>query len=68
MFYLKIFSYNNYIFSSENNIFAAGCKDGSIKVFDKRLPTQEAKIASFIGHHSKILTLRLQDATVVSAR
>ncbi|XP_022179091.1 regulatory-associated protein of mTOR isoform X1 [Myzus persicae] len=53
--------------SKENNIFAAGCKDGSIKVFDKRLPPDEAKIASFIGHHSKILTLRLQDATVVSA-
>lgn len=55
-------------FFTENNIFAAGCKDGSIKVFDKRLPPDEAKIASFIGHHSKILTLRLQDATVVSAR
>jgi len=55
-------------FVTENNIFAAGCKDGSIKVFDKRLPPDEAKIASFIGHHSKILTLRLQDATVVSAR
>lgn len=53
---------------TENNIFAAGCKDGSIKVFDKRLPPDEAKIASFVGHHSKILTLRLQDATVVSAR
>ncbi|XP_025419661.1 regulatory-associated protein of mTOR isoform X2 [Sipha flava] len=51
----------------ENNIFAAGCKDGSIKVFDKRLPPDEARIASFIGHHSKILTLRLQDASVVSA-
>lgn len=58
----------SFFFFLENNIIAAGCKDGSIKVFDKRLPSQEAKIASFIGHHSKILTLRLQDATVVSAR
>ena len=62
--YTKVILY----FYTENNIFAAGCKDGSIKVFDKRLPPDEAKIASFIGHHSKILTLRLQDATVVSAR
>lgn len=57
-----------FIIFTDNNIFAAGCKDGSIKVFDKRLPPDDAKIASFIGHHSKILTLRLQDATVVSAR
>lgn len=56
------------VFFSENNIFAAGCRDGSIKLYDKRLPPNEAKIASFIGHHGKILALRLQDATVVSAR
>ncbi|VVC26896.1 Hypothetical protein CINCED_3A010388 [Cinara cedri] len=52
---------------NESNIFATGCKDGSIKVFDKRLSPHDAKIASFIGNHSKILNLRLQNTTVISA-
>lgn len=57
-----------YNFFTGGNLFSAGCEDGSIKVFDKRLPPDEAKITSFTGNHSKILTMRLQDTTVVSAR
>lgn len=56
------------LYFTDNNIFAAGCKDGSINVFDKRLPPVEAKITSFVEHDSKILALRLLDATVISAR
>lgn len=66
IFYKKII--NCCLFFIENNIFATGCKDGSIKVFDKRLRPHDAKIASFIGNHSKILNLRLQNSTVLSAR
>ncbi|XP_055596316.1 regulatory-associated protein of mTOR [Uranotaenia lowii] len=44
-----------------NGIFAAGCNDGSVRLFDRRNPPSEARIATFREHMNPILTVCLRD-------
>jgi regulator-associated protein of mTOR len=44
-----------------NGIFAAGCDDGTVRLFDKRLPPSDARIITFREHVNSILTICLRD-------
>uniref|UniRef100_A0A8D8PEE5 Regulatory-associated protein of mTOR n=1 Tax=Culex pipiens TaxID=7175 RepID=A0A8D8PEE5_CULPI len=44
-----------------NGIFAAGCNDGSVRLFDRRCAPAEARFATFREHLNPILTVCLRD-------
>ncbi|XP_055550172.1 regulatory-associated protein of mTOR [Wyeomyia smithii] len=44
-----------------NGIFAAGCNDGSVRLFDRRCSPAEARFATFREHMNPILTVCLRD-------
>ncbi|XP_058446060.1 regulatory-associated protein of mTOR [Malaya genurostris] len=44
-----------------NGIFAAGCNDGSVRLFDRRCSPPEARFATFREHLNPILTVCLRD-------
>uniref|UniRef100_A0A6M2DI61 Putative guanine nucleotide binding protein mip1 n=1 Tax=Xenopsylla cheopis TaxID=163159 RepID=A0A6M2DI61_XENCH len=46
---------------SHNNILVAGCSDGSLRLFDRRLPTQEARIMTYREHRGWVLTTSLRN-------
>uniref|UniRef100_U5ETP3 Putative guanine nucleotide binding protein mip1 n=1 Tax=Corethrella appendiculata TaxID=1370023 RepID=U5ETP3_9DIPT len=44
-----------------NGIFAAGCVDGSVRLFDKRCSPPESRFTTFREHFNPILTICLRD-------
>ncbi|EAT40599.1 AAEL007690-PA [Aedes aegypti] len=44
-----------------NGLFAAGCSNGSVRLFDRRCAPTEARIATFREHMNPILTVCLRD-------
>lgn len=47
--------------SSPDGLIAAGFKDGSVRLFDKRCTPQEAKLMTFRDHTSQILAANIRD-------
>lgn len=46
---------------SPNGLLVAGCDDGSVRLFDKRLPSNQARIKTYREHNASILTATLRD-------
>lgn len=47
--------------SSPSELIAAGCSDGSVRLFDKRLSPQDARIMTYREHNGAIITACLRD-------
>lgn len=58
------------IVCARNGIFAAGCSDGSIRLFDPRLPPNSCRIATYCEYNQSVLTvcLRRDCESMVAAR
>lgn len=46
---------------SHNNILVAGCSDGSLRLFDRRLSPQESRIKTYREHRGWVLTTSLRN-------
>lgn len=47
--------------SAPNELIAAGCTDGSVRLFDKRLPSLEARVRTYRETSGTILNACLRD-------
>lgn len=47
--------------SAPNGIFAAGCGDGSVRLFDKRCSPNDARFMTYMEHTDTILSVCLRD-------
>lgn len=58
------------IVSASNGIIAAGCSDGSIRLFDPRLPPNSCRIGTYCEYNQSVLTvcLRRDCESMVAAR
>uniref|UniRef100_A0A336KI03 CSON003958 protein n=1 Tax=Culicoides sonorensis TaxID=179676 RepID=A0A336KI03_CULSO len=48
------------IVCARNGLFAAGCNDGSIRLFDSRLPPNSCRIATYCEYNQSVLTVCLR--------
>nr|CAI5818767.1 unnamed protein product [Callosobruchus analis] len=46
----------------------AGCADGSVRLFDRRCPSSEARIKVWMEHPGKVLAVQMRDNLVISGR
>lgn len=46
----------------------AGCADGSIRVFDRRLSQNEARVHTWREHSGWVVNCALRDNTIISGR
>ncbi|GLG94261.1 Regulatory-associated protein of mTOR [Gryllus bimaculatus] len=53
---------------SESNLLVAGCGDGSIRLFDRRLPPHEARIMTWREHASWVVGVHLRFPTTGARR
>lgn len=52
--------------SSDGQIVVAGCGDGSIRVFDRRLSQNEARVLTWREHSGWVVNCALRDHTIIS--
>lgn len=52
--------------SAPNELIAAGCGDGSVRLFDKRLPPNDARVMTYREHRGAILAACIRDDCLVS--
>lgn len=55
---LNTYSLNDFI--GGGSIFAAGCSDGSIRVFDRRLPSNNCRTITYREHNACIITAKIR--------
>lgn len=52
----------------KSGMVVVGCQDGSIRIFDRRCPSTEARIAVFMEHFGPVLGVYLMGDTCYSGR
>ncbi|GJQ81856.1 hypothetical protein Trydic_g9883 [Trypoxylus dichotomus] len=51
---------------TKTGLVAAGCSDGSVRIFDRRRNPAEARIKTWMEHNSPVLGVQMRDNTVIS--
>ncbi|KAK3908175.1 Regulatory-associated protein of mTOR [Frankliniella fusca] len=52
--------------SSDGQLIVAGCGDGSIRVFDRRLSQNDARVLTWREHNAWVVNCALRDNTIIS--